>query len=139
VTNPVGHLIGRTCRGVKYDDETRDWVFAFDDVALRVAAPWRVVLNGRIVLGWRDHAQSFGLPAPVDAVQVATSFFCCGPVIAATVDATSGDLDVEVSKSCSLQVFNDSSGYEGWQLYGPAERAVIAQGGGRVVSLATRR
>jgi hypothetical protein len=44
-----------------------------------------------------------------------------------------GDLDVRFRSGSTLQVFNASCGYEGWQLFGPGGRYVVAQGGGRVV------
>lgn len=44
-----------------------------------------------------------------------------------------GDLELRFGRDWTLQVFNDSSGYQGWQLTGPGDRQVIALGGGGVV------
>ena len=40
-----------------------------------------------------------------------------------------GDLEVRFGRDSTLQVFNHSAGYEGWQLYGPGNRYIVAQGG----------
>ncbi len=63
---------GLTCDSVVYDAETLEWVFRFGPgVSLRVAAPWRIIGDGRIALGHEDHGQQFGLPRPVDCAATA--------------------------------------------------------------------
>ena len=50
----VEQLHDRTLNSATLDVETKEWVFAFSGkVVLQVGAPWRVVSQGRIALGWR--------------------------------------------------------------------------------------
>lgn len=50
----------------------------------------------------------------------------------AIVSSAVSDLAIEFGP-CRLEVFNDSSGYEGWTLAGPDGETLIAQGGGHLV------
>ena len=134
MSSVVTHLHGRKCQSVTPDEETHEWHFSFfGSVVLQVAAPWRIVSNGTIALGWRDHGQKFGLDKPMDAVRVAGSLIFGTPVASTEIDGTTGDLSVIFENGQSLQVFNGSGGYEGWVLNGPGNRWVVAQGGGRVI------
>ena len=102
---------------------------------LRIASPWRLISDGRIALGWEDHGQLFGRSAPLDAPQIAASLIRETTVVEAEIDDSSGDLSILFENGRILQVFNGSCGYEGWQVFGPGSRAVIAQGGGNVETL----
>jgi hypothetical protein len=54
-------------------------------------------------------------------------------VVATASHDSAGDLAIQFENGSVLEVFNDSSGYEGWSLRGPGTRWVVAQGGGHVV------
>ena len=126
-------LEGRTLAGVTFDGETETWLFSFfGRVFLRVNAAWRVRTATNILCGWRDHGQKFGRDAPVDiAVEVRAAFEPATVVSAEASDGT-GDLVIRFVNGAALEVFNDSSGYEGWQL-DHAGGCTVGQGGGRVV------
>lgn len=96
---------------------------------------WPPPNGGRIVLGWEDHGHSFGLAEPLDGPARAATVIGGAEVESAQVDASSGDLSITFVNGTQLQVFNGSCGYEGWQLFGPGTRTVVAQGGGNVESL----
>ena len=133
MTPCLSHLHGQTLSDVSFDPDTQEWVFTFTGQrALRVAAPWRLVFEGRIVIGCEDDGHLFGLEAPVDAKERVARAVEGQEVAEAAVNNV-GDLDLRFRAGSTLQVFNVSCGYEGWQLFGPAGRQVVAQGGGRVV------
>lgn len=128
-------LRGRQCHGIAYDTATEKWLFDFGEkVMLEVASPWRIIVDGAIRLGWRDHGQKFGLPAPVDAVREATKLLGDSEVQSATVAAETADLVITFRSACRFEIFNDSAGYEAWMLNAPGE-SLVGQGGGRLVRL----
>jgi hypothetical protein len=132
----VAWVRGLTCEDVIFDAATWEWIFRFGSgVSLRVAAPWRIMGRGRIELGYEDHGQQFGLPRPVDGVASARDLLRGRSVIELSVAATSWDATIDFGNGCQLQVFNSSSGYEGWTLIGPEGRQVVAQGGGHLVEI----
>ena len=68
MSTQVDWLQGRSIQSVRYGEETEEWIFDFGEHhVLQVAAPWRLLKEGRIELGQCDHNQRFGLPAAVDA------------------------------------------------------------------------
>ncbi len=71
----------------------------------------------------------------MDASKLAASLICDTEVVTTQVDGESGDLSIAFENGRLLQVFNCSSGYEGWQMFGPGNRMVVAQGGGNVQTL----
>jgi Family of unknown function (DUF6188) len=130
-------LNGLSLESVRFDNETGQWIFSFaTSIVLQISCPWRVVAEGHVALGWRDDRQRFGLPAPVDARARLQGLVGACSVDTAKVLAH-GDLVIRFASGAALEVFNDSCGYEGWQLHGPGHRYVVAQGGGNVVGSAT--
>jgi hypothetical protein len=125
-----------TCEDVALDAETHEWVFRFGrDIALRVAAPWRIIANGRVELGHEDHGQQFGLPRAVDGVVSAMALVGHRSVNEFSVAPVTADATIDFGGGCLLQIFNSSSGYEGWTLTGAHGAQVIAQGGGQLVEV----
>ena len=128
----LAQLQGKVLESARFDGETEEWIFQFPSkTCLQVSAPWRLLVEGRVRLGWRDHGHRFGLPKPVDASErlpIGSSV-----TEASIVDGT-GDLSVVFAGGAVLEVFNGSCGYEGWTLNGPgAGTYVVAQGGGTIV------
>ena len=131
MSTQVDWLQGRSIQSVRYDEETEEWLFDFGDHhVLQVAAPWRLLKEGRIELGQCDHNQRFGLPAPVDAPTTVLEAVKGRSIIAATVADITADLSVDFGAGVRLEVFNNSGGYEGWTLSAPGGRLLVAQGGG---------
>jgi hypothetical protein len=134
MSKTLTQLAGRTCDEVKFDPETGGWVFLFSDgVTLRVEAPWRIVSEGIIAVAGRDHGHKLGLPAPIDAIKVASGLLVGRSVATAVAKKPVADLAIRFEDGRMLEVFNESSGYEGWELNGPGDRWVVAQGGGKLV------
>jgi hypothetical protein len=126
---------GVSLKTASYDSETYQWNFIFSGGwLLQVAAPWRMVVNDVIKLGWEDDGQLFGLPKPLIAEDRFDKH-----LIRRSVEFVSfnelGDLVVDFSAFGRIEVFNGSCGYEGWVITGPEGQCIVAQGGGNVVDL----
>jgi len=118
----LSHLDGQRLAAAVLDADTQAWGFTFSDrCALRVGAPWRLVSEGHIVVGSEDDGHRFGLESPVDARERVTRAVGGEEVTEVSIKKF-GDLDLSFASGATLQVFNGSSGYEGWQLFGPGER-----------------
>jgi hypothetical protein len=132
MNKPYTHLDGRTLESCHFDPDTHQWVFIFSGpVALQVSAPWRVVCQGQIYLGYQDDGHLFGLTKPLNAVQRLEAVIIGRQVEAANLSATA-DLAVIFQGASTLEIFNSSGGYEGWQMNGPSKRWVVGMGGGAV-------
>lgn len=129
----LNDLIGRKCVSLSFDTPTEEWIFKFGDrFVLQTASPWRIVEKGAIRLGWRDDGHQFGLPNPVNASSRALALLNA-PIESTNTSSGTGDLQISFGEACRLEVFNDSSGYEGWIVNGPDGEYTAAQGGGKIV------
>ncbi|MGH7517087.1 MAG: DUF6188 family protein [Gemmatimonadales bacterium] len=127
-------LLGLRCTAVVR--EPHSWHFAFNGgTALVAECPWRVLVEGRIALGSTDDRQRFGLPQPVDAQLRAQNLLGDRAVLTAAVTADAGDLALSFDGAVRLDLFNGSSGYEGWSLSAPTGGRIIALGGGELAIL----
>ena len=124
-------LAGRGCTVTRRE---HDWDFQFGDhLGIAVAVPWRLVASDHIALTANDDKQWFGLSEPVDAEARANALLDGAVVERVRPDAVTADLAIWLSNGLRLDIFNNSTGYEGWQASladdGKAV-AVIAMGGG---------
>lgn len=54
--------------------EPAAWLVSFGDAhGIVVECPWRLIHDGPIAVSSEDHRQQYGLPAPVDAAERASS------------------------------------------------------------------
>jgi hypothetical protein len=97
---------------------------------LNAQCPWRIVNEFGIALGSEDDAQKFGLPAPVDGAKVAMELLALKPLSKLVITDTTGDLLLEFESGVRLELFNNSSGCEGWNCGTPSGLSVIGMGGG---------
>jgi hypothetical protein len=122
--------IGRECTQVECRDY--DWVFSFEDAGkVTCECPWRIICDNHIALTNIDHRQLFGLKAPIDGPRKARELFDRRKVISVKVAPISGDLAISFEDAVTLEIFNHSSGYEGWNA-GSQGFYVVAMGGGRL-------
>ena len=124
---------GQTCSVAKRDS---DWSFAFaDTLVLNVECPWRIVTNKGIAVTDEDDAQSFGLKEPVSAAARANALLVGKALTALDADIKTADLRLSFEGSILLQVFNNSSGYEGWRAsfrFGEKPLTAVGMGGGDI-------
>jgi len=126
-------FIGLRCTNVtRFGEET--WRFDFEGrTVLQAYCPWRIVTAAGIALGNADHEQGFGSPKPVDATDEAQRLLNAKAVKLA-VRANTADLLIEFESGSCLEIFNSSSGYEGWECSDKAGLLVVAQGGGALAT-----
>lgn len=98
----------------------------------RTAMPWPMLAEGRVAVAGGDHGQQYGLPAPVDARAQATLLLGGRQVRGVSLAEGSSELEIRWEGGVALRTFNDSSGYEGWDLCGPGGGRWVCQGGGAV-------
>jgi hypothetical protein len=111
-----------------------DWAFGFGDdqvSGLAVGCPWRILTEDRIAFTNGDDGHQFGLPAPLDGEEATRRLLGQRPIERVLIRSETGDLSIVFSGKAILEVFNMSSGYEGWQIGIPGMN-VIATGGGEL-------
>jgi hypothetical protein len=125
----------RSLTAIQYDEATDEWLFDFDDdYVLQVASPWRLVTAGTIAVGHCDHGHRFGLPEPLDVPSAVMEALKDRSVVAITIADATADLSIDFGAGTRLEIFNNSSGYEGWALAAPGNRLIVAQGGGNLAT-----
>ncbi len=113
--------------------EPATWFVTFgDSLTISVCCPWRLIRHGGIAVSSDDHLQKFGLPAPIDAAERATSLLADSTVERVELREGTADLFVYFQDDCRLEIIPLSSGYESWQVSTPSGKRVIAQGGGQL-------
>jgi len=101
---------------------------------VQIECLWRLLSSDRLALTSGDDGQLFGRSEPVLAVsELATKLI--GRVLD-TIQVAQGTADLTLHfREHTLQVLSDSSGYEAWQVEGPAGTVAVGQGGGNVAVL----
>lgn len=132
-----GELIIQSLRGstvTALDRAAEDsWRLDFEAAGLNIGCVWRLVSGKSIVLAGSDHGQKFGLPKPIDVCSEALRLTSGKPVESVRIDETTADLSITFSGDMRLDLFNDSSGYEGWTFADRSGLMLVAQGGGQIV------
>src|SRR5579859_2206466 len=108
------------------------WRLNFEAAGLNIQCPWRIVGNDAVVLGGSDHEQKFGLPQPIDVTVEALRLLKGKTVESARIDQKTADLCITFAGDIRIDVFNDSSGYEGWTFADQRGTWLIAPGGGQM-------
>jgi hypothetical protein len=115
--------------------EPATWFIAFgDSLCISVGCPWRLIHEGNIAVSSDDHEQQYGLPAPIDAAERASSLLAGLHVQRVEVRDGTADLLLYFEHDWRLEIIPFSSGYESWQVSTPSGKRVIAQGGGQLSS-----
>jgi len=125
---------GQRCIRVYEPSPGVGFTFEFTGGVASIYCAWRLVRHGRLVRAHSDHGQQFGLPAPVDVAHDASELLRERPITGGRIDPVLGDFVLEFEGDLRLEVFNDSSGYEGWLLSGPNGTTLVAISGGEVSS-----
>jgi hypothetical protein len=80
---------------------------------------WRLIKDGKARLSSFDHAQKYGLAAPINAVLELAKQLHDKRVLKACLDRQTGDLLFDFSDRIHLQVLN-FTGYEVWEMSFPS-------------------
>jgi len=127
------HLVGHQLIAVERSEY--DWHFRFqNELGLRAYCPWRILVEGKIAHGNEDHAQHFGLAEPIDGAERSYNLLFNKVITGVAIRDDTSDLTVHFSHQTTLEVLNNSSGYDGWQIWlGIGVRfVVVATGGGGI-------
>jgi len=106
-----------------------------DRIGITVSVPWRIIQDGRIAFADSDDGQRFGLPEPINGEARANALINEMRVIDVEIDFLTADFHVRLEGETRIDVFNHSSGYEGWQGQYQSDTegvSVIGLGGGGV-------
>ena len=126
-------FVGAECTVVKRE---HDWDFGFGDgLGLAVAVPWRIVVPDGIAHAEPDDGQLFGLKEPINGERRTNELLRGHRVEQIEIDLVTADICIRFDDGLRLDVFNNSSGYEGWTGTlgtGIDHLMVIGQGGGQV-------
>ena len=126
---------GAVCTGVELY-APGSWSFNFEGrLRLNVQCPWRIVSDRGIALGSEDDGQQFGLPAPVNGGAVALQLLAATALKHVLITEKTGDVVFEFDSGIRLEVFNNSSGYEGWNCGTSSGLEVIGMGGGTTANV----
>jgi hypothetical protein len=124
-------MIGRQAK-VSFSEPASWFIMLGDSPSIRADCPWRLIHAGTIAVSGEDHLQQFGLPAPIDAAERATSVLTGLAVQRVEVREGTADLLIDFDGDCRLEIIPFSSGYESWQVFTPSGKNVVAQGGGQL-------
>lgn len=124
-------LVGKTCTVKRRENS---WAIAFDEAGtITIEAIWRIVKKDHISFGSEDHGHEFGLSKPLDGEEDAQKLLGGRQIARVVVDQYSADLTLHFDAETRIDIFNNSSSYEGWQAnwtYGGHGITMIALGGG---------
>jgi hypothetical protein len=110
-------LLGLECRVERHEP---DWFFRFaPDIWFVISCPWRIVAGGGIAFADEDHGQLFGLPQPVDGEARSNELLDGARVVDASISTETADVLIQLDTGRRIEVFNNSSGYEGWNVSYP--------------------
>lgn len=123
-------IIGQRINDMGKQDYT--WFFDFDSGgSITTESTWRLVTVEGIKATSEDHGHQFGLPAPLDAIDVLKKAIGQQTITQYKLDPITGDLLLIFDTKCELQFLNLSSGYESWHIVHGAQE-IICMGGGKL-------
>ncbi len=127
-------LIGRAVESVRRRDDGSCVITLAGGYRVQIDCLWRLLEAGKLALTSGDDGQLFGRSEPLLAVsELAVKLI--GHVLD-TIQIAQGTVDLTLHfRGHVLQVVSDSTGYEAWQVEGPAGTVAVGQGGGNVAVL----
>ncbi len=110
-----------------------------DGCAITVSSPWRIVVQHRIAHADSDDGQWFGLSAPVDGQSRSNQLLDRLVVEAVEFTVATADIKILFDGETQIEIFNHSSGYEGWSAsfcLDGRHGTIIGLGGGELAVIA---
>ncbi len=114
-------IVCECVEGVEYEEPATDTIYSvgtsirFREGPRLSAQFWRLIKDGKPLVSIFDHRQKYGLPAPIDAIQVLNEELRGKPIVNASMNATTGDLQFRFHGDLTLEVFNFTA-FEIWEL-----------------------
>ncbi|GAB3782516.1 DUF6188 family protein [Dyella agri] len=128
----TSQLIGRTVEDIEQREGCPCVVRLAGGYRLQIESLWRLLSSGAVALTSEDEGQLFGGSQPLRAIPELSSKLHGQTLVSCQATPGTADLTLNFGQSV-LQVITDSSGYEAWQVEGPAGTLAVGQGGGNVV------
>lgn len=133
VIGSIERLVGMVCT-VVHENQPENFTFEFGTapagLSLSVDCLWRILGDRRVELTSRDHGHQGGLPAPIDAFDEARKLLCGQRVLAVRLRNGPVDFALEFEGGHTLELLQEHSGYEPWNLTGPGIHLIALGGGG---------
>ena len=92
---------------------------------------WRVIEKNRVIFTISDDKQKFGLKKPFDVLEAFNEEFDGVELLDIEIKRPISDISFNFKNEKRIEVFVDSSGYEGWSM-GGNKRQIICLGGGDI-------
>jgi len=127
----TSQLIGRTIETVEQWEACPCIIKCTGGYRLQIESLWRLLSSGNVKLTSQDDGQLFGRNEPVRAIPELSQKLLGQTIRSVQVGQGTADLTLNFGKE-TLQIISDSSGYEAWQVEGPAGTVAVGQGGGNV-------
>jgi hypothetical protein len=127
----TSQLIGQTVEAVEQWEGCPCVITLTGGYRINVESLWRLLSSGVLELTSEDEGQLFGRDTAVHAMDVLSDKLPGCSLAAVDVAEGTADLSLHFGK-LSFQVISNSSGYEAWQIEGPAGIIAVGQGGGAV-------
>lgn len=109
---------------VEYEEPATDRLYSvgtsvrFGDGTRLSAQFWRLIKEGKPLVSIFDHRQRYGLPAPIDAIQVLERELRGKEIADASMSTETGDLRFRFDGDLVLEVFNFTA-FEIWEVVFP--------------------
>jgi len=129
----ISPLVGQAVEAVEQWEGCRCVITLTGGYRVHVESLWRLLSSGVLKLTSEDEGQLFGRDTPVRAMHELSDKLLGYSLAAVHVTEGTADLNLRFGK-LDFQVISDSSGYEAWQVEGPAGILAVGQGGGDVAS-----
>ena len=126
-------LIGRTVDTIEQWEGCACVVGLAGGYSVQIESLWRLRSSGTLTLTSRDEGQLFGRNGPARAIKELSSKLLGQTLTAVQVAPGTADLTLQFG-GYVLQAVAESSGYEAWQVNGPAGIVAAGQGGGNVAA-----
>jgi hypothetical protein len=127
----TSQLVGKTVTSIERSNSCACVVSLSGGYRVQVESLWRLVTSAALLLTSRDDGQRFGRKEPVRALAELSDELVGDTIVAVQLGQGTADLSLHF-KQKTFQVVSDSSGYEAWQVVGPAGTVAVGQGGGDV-------
>ena len=115
-----------------FDPESKRHVFEFAGGTLFANCLVRVIKDKKLVCTSRDHGHQYGLPAPIHFPDWISEFIKNRTIQNAVVKNKVGDLIIKLDVATKIELVNDFTGYEPWQILLKTGKEYIAAAGGEI-------
>ena len=124
-----------TFDSVNYDKDSDNWNFYFaNKIHVSSTGLWRLIKENKIIIVSLDNGHQFGLPKPLDLVEITTKQLTGKIIREINVDKNTGDLTLTISENIKIQIFITSTGYETYE-FSILDKRYIGLGSGEIAIL----